>query len=262
MDQNKLVKLITQEIIKKLAAEPVQELTEEVSRPQVLVIMTGGSIGFSQSVKSLASIEKWAELKVILSQNAAQIYTRDLIFPNFKPTRIYHSQEQTPVKEILQDVKAVIVPVLTLNSAAKLAAGICDNLVLNIIMNSLLTDIPVIAARNAASLRDEERKKIIGGRSNPGLVQLTNDNLRKLEVMGIKLADAAHLEEPTRKAVFPPNIKKYGDTKKREIITSEKISNQDIEQGYIYLPKNALLTPLSKDIVSSHNLKVYYQENS
>lgn len=262
MDQHKLVKLITQEIMNKLETGEVQEKKEEALRPQVLVVITGGSIGFSQSVRSLERINKWAELKVILSKNAARIYSEEVIFPSFQPMRIYQSDEQIAVKEILKDVKIVLVPVLTLNSAAKLSAGICDNLVLNIIINCLMTGIPVIAARNAASLQDEERKKITGGRSNPGLIQVTNDNLRKLEIMGIKIVDAAYMEEPARNLVFPPNIEKKIIPNKRQIISSTEISYQDIENGYISLPRNALLTPLAKDLISSHNLQVYCQESS
>lgn len=257
MDVEYLVKVITQEVVNQLKdVDNIQGWSQP--RTRILALYTGGSIGFKQSIKEMDEIRKWAQIKVVLSKKAAEIYESDKYFSSFGPEIIIREEkDNASVYKLLEGVQGVVIPLLTFNSLAKLAVGICDTLILNLVFQCLLKGIPVIAARNAADLQDQERKSVSMYRCSPGLLNLSNEYFKKLEVLGVEVVDVSQLEKQIKSVALnkseTPKVDKGG---KRVIITQQDISKEIIDQGYINLPANVLITPLAKDLIQAHNLKV------
>ncbi|KJS20097.1 MAG: hypothetical protein VR72_15850 [Clostridiaceae bacterium BRH_c20a] len=256
MDLEFLVQVITREIIKKVQDEGIGK--NEVKKPEIMVVYTGGSIGFVQSLRQLDTISKFNKCHLVLSNSAARIYKNHKIFTERNIQNIYKEGEQAlNISLLLEKTQLVIIPVMTFNTMAKIAMGICDNLVTNLIFYCLTTGIPVISARNAADLQDPERKKLLNYKYNPGLIRMGNDYMRKLEVLGIKLVDITQLEQGCRESMVSKEPKQIVKNEKKKIITQEDITPEVISQGFLKVPANYFFTPLAQDIVKSCDLKIY-----
>jgi len=258
VDIEYLVDVITKEVLTKLNG--ISDNKEQINQKEckILAIYTGGSIGFKQSTNEMAKIANWAEIDVLMSKTAAEIYSDKLIKEKCKAQTIIKDGEGIAVREILKDIRAIILPVMTFNTTAKLAAGICDTFVLNTVFRCLMTGIPVIAAKNAADLQDQERK-IMSMYCTPGLIRLSKDNITKLVDLGIDVVDITQLAEKVEAVIINKSPKKQVEEKKKKIITQKDINEENIRQGYLRMPINAILTPLAKDVIQSHELKIYYE---
>ncbi|MDN5324004.1 MAG: hypothetical protein PWQ67_2458 [Clostridia bacterium] len=256
MDLEYLVQVITREIVNKIQNESMTEC--EVNKPEIMVVYTGGSIGFKQSLQELGKISKWCNCRLVLSKSAARIYKDTKIFADKNIRNVYKEEERVfNISSLLQKVQLVVMPVMTFNTMAKIAMGICDNLITNIIFHCLTTGIPVISARNAADLQDPERKGLPKYKYNPGLIQMSNEYLKKLEVLGIQLADVTQLEQRCRDTLVSKEPKPVVINDKKKIITQADITQEVINQGFLKVPANVFFTPLAKDIIKSYDLKVY-----
>ncbi|QNB48009.1 hypothetical protein BR63_18120 [Thermanaerosceptrum fracticalcis] len=258
MDIDHLVKIITREVLKQLQAEEGSRETHS-SRPRLLALFTGGSIGFKQSLREMERLAQWAQVQVVLSRTASEIYPDEQIFGSFSDLPVIKEGNRVSLHKLLDGVGIVTVPVLTFNSLAKLAVGISDTLILNIVMHCLMSGTPVVAAKNAANLQDQERKSLSMYRCSPGLLQLANEYLKKLEVLGIEVVDVSQLAERARALAFSGEPVKPAGGGKREVITQEDITQEVIRQGSLRVPANAILTPLAQDLIQSHGLVIYHE---
>lgn len=229
--------------------------------PKLLAAISGGSIGFEQGLGELKKLAGDFQLQLVLSKNAGEIYEGHTGLAALSSLPPLQEGETVSLSRLLEDVQGIVIPVLTVNSAAKLAQGISDTLFLNVIIHSLIKGLPVIAARNAADPEDRERKMLTGKNCSPGMLDLAKANLRKLEKMGIRITDAASLAAETRSLILQ---KTEGAGSrwpgKRTVITEKDISQESIAAKKIFIPEGAILTPLVLDLIRTKGLEVSRME--
>ena len=111
------------------------------------VLFTGALIGYKEAVVSLNELkEKGWELTAILSKSAAEVITEAKIKADIDPKAIYVEGAPVNGRQIVNENQFVIIPTLTINTAAKLANCIFDNLITNMTSYALHSGKTIIAA--------------------------------------------------------------------------------------------------------------------
>ncbi|QZY54135.1 flavoprotein [Crassaminicella profunda] len=248
-------------IIKEIAKEVLYRL-EKVPK-KALVIFTGGSIGFHESIEQLKKLKTdgW-KLKVLLSQSAERIYTKELIknMIGSEMLEIYGESNNKKINGYL-DIDKVIFPVLTMNTAAKIALGLADNLVTNIVARSVMKNIPIIAAKNACDPLNQERMSMGMGKGPVEYVNTMKNHLRILESYGIKLVPANELYgvmvEKIKQIIPKKNnsVKKQVVYKRRVLTRAEVVSAFNINKNLI-VSTDTIITDAAKDTARSLGVKI------
>ena len=114
---------------------------------QAAVLFTGALIGYQDAVNSLRELKEdgW-KFTAVLSAAAGQLLTEERIRNDIDPDAIYVEGAPVNGRKIIDDSQFVIVPCLTINTAAKVANCINDNLITNMIYYSMTQGKPVVAA--------------------------------------------------------------------------------------------------------------------
>ena len=260
MDNEKLVQLVTAEVMRQLGqVSAVTQAQAVPRRRQALAIYTGGTIGLEQSLGELQKLQTLnIELTVVLSAAAKEIVgirrIRDYLGSD---TNVITTQSSYPGK-LLREVDIILVPVLTQNTAAKLAYTLSDSLVSTLIMQGLMLGKPVIAAINAADPQDSWRVKGNMGKCPPGLLQALRENLRKVEGYGIQLVQVEDLAEGSRKILnHTLNTSLSVPAAKKSVLDAAAIKVA-AESGLksITASPGTIITPLAKDVARDYGIAI------
>ncbi|SDX34703.1 Flavoprotein [Eubacterium barkeri] len=178
----------------------IQKVVDEVirrikNRPKTaLVCFSGAAIGFKQAMDSLVKLKNdgW-QLKVFLSDAALCVLTEDYIRKTLGVDKIHTSQTKTPQRELYADVDQIIIASTTVNTAAKIATGVCDNEMLTLINHGLMAGTPFICAVDGACPDNATRAQLGMGNASDGYRELLKNNLRALKNYGMRLVAAEDL---------------------------------------------------------------------
>ena len=260
MDNEKLVQLVTAEVLRQLGQVPLAIQDKAIQPPQkALAIFTGGTIGLEQSLGELLKLQALnIELTVVLSAAAKEIVgikrIKDCLGSD---TSVITTQSSYPGK-LLREADIVLVPVLTQNTAAKLAYTLSDTLATTLIMQALMLGKPVLAAINAADPQDSWRVKGNMGKCPPGLLQALRENLRKVEGYGIRLVQVEDLAAGSQKVMdcrvktslsIPQAKKSVLDAAAIKVAAGNGLKSITVAQGTI-------ITPLARDVARDYGLEI------
>jgi hypothetical protein len=202
-------------------------------------------------------------LTVVLSPAAESIVGIDKIKGKLgNDIDIVTTQSPYPGR-VLRQAAIVLVPVLTQNTAAKLAHSLADTLATTLIMQALMMGKPVVAASNAADPADSWRAKADMGKSPPGLVQALHGNLQKMENYGIQLVQVEQLAAHSQRILDFTVIRSgSGEQTKKKVIDAEtiKAAASNGNKSITVFPA-MLVTPLARDVARDYGVEIVL-ENS
>lgn len=259
--------------IQKIVEEVVRRLKNRESEPKkALVVFSGAAIGFKEAMDSLVKLKEdgW-QLKVFLSDEAMHVLNPDYIQKTLEVDAIYNSSSKVPQRELYEEVDQIIIAATTVNTAAKIAHGICDNEMLTLINHGLMAGTPMLCAINGACPDDATRAKLGMGKSSEGYRSLLRSNLKALKSFGIKLVSSDELYDGCtgKDKCCPEDIKactqtaaaKESDPFKDEGVISKRIiSRGDVlahaGQKVIKVPAGAIITEYAKEAIHTLGLQV------
>lgn len=261
MQEEKLVELITREVLRRLAEVTPTPAEKPERQLSILALFAGGTIGLKQGLKELSELKPLASISVVLSEAAEQVVGKNRIYE--------HLGSETPVVtascpypgKLLRAADVVVVPVLTQNSAAKLAHTLADTMVTTLVLQALMLGKPVIIATNAADPRDSWRIGAGMGRSPVGLARALQDNLKKIEGLGVAMVDVGFLAAECRRHIKletrESSTEKTGAA--RVLIDAGAVKAVLANGGKrLAVPTGALVTPLAKDVARELGVELIY----
>ena len=255
MDNEKLVELVTVEVLRRLkqmeAPVPVQPAG---LLHKALAIFTGGTIGLEASLEELKILQAiGTEITVVLSAAAEKIVGENWIREKLgSHVQVVTSQSPYPGAHLrLADI--VLVPVLTQNTAAKLAHTLSDSMVPTLILQALMLGKPVIAAANAADPQDDWRVRKSMAKAAPALRAALEANLKKIETFGIELVPVASLAAAAKQILLReaqpalPGVSEKPAGK--QVLDADRV-RRTAQNGIksIRVAQGTLITPLARDI--------------
>ncbi|KKM11463.1 hypothetical protein SY88_08595 [Clostridiales bacterium PH28_bin88] len=285
-----LVERVVTEVLRRLldlhpeALRACRANSQKEGPARVLVVLTGGTIGFGVALEELARLKVerpgGVEYDLILSRSAAKINNPQEIKSRLGARYLLVEGDDDLTNlpspgEILRKADLVAVPVLTRNTAAHAAALLTDTLASLLIIDGLMCGKPVVAVRNAADPSDPAWARMGMGNSSPGLCEGFLANLKRLENYGVELVQAAELAKavaqklagnppekaapgraPGAREVQSQVSEKDGGNRWRPVFTRADITNLARDNGVLRLPKGAMLTPLAVDAIRELGLTV------
>ena len=269
--QNALIEYIVNKVIEKL----------EQRQKTALVLFTGASIGFRQSIESLNKLQQngW-QFKVVISKAAEDVLTEDLIKKSLNIESVIKEDDKPDIKELLDQNNLIIIPSLTINTASKIANCISDTLITNIVSKAMMSGKKIIASLNACCIENEERKSIYGDNVSLAYKNKLKNNLETIKSYEIELTTSENLfykvEKYSKKNLNTNNLVKNNQRKdnKKTIdlkqpqdknslyikLDKKVISRADVYENrgynYIFVDKGSLITDLAKEEAKKLNLKI------
>lgn len=252
MDQEKLVETITAEVLRRLEKKhPV------LNTAKILAVITGGMIGLQEGLEQLKKIKELGNsISVVLSPAAEKIAGLDRIQECLGvDSQVITAQDEYP-GNLLKEADFVLVPVLTQNTAAKVANTLADTLASTLIMQALLRGKPVLAAKNAADPKDALRLQADMGHETPGLAQALQANLKKLEVYGVTLVPVQNLAEECQKLLHSTKTAVLPSIETKKGIVDAQAVKAAAEKGVtsLFITPGTIVTPLARDMARDYHV--------
>lgn len=252
-----LIQQIVDEVIRRIKNQP----------KKALAVFSGAAIGFSEAMDSLKKLrdDGW-QLKVFLSDEAMHVLTPSYIQETLGLDVIYSSGSNVPQRELYGEVDQIILAATTMNTAAKIAHGICDNEMLTIINHGLLAGTPCICAIDGACPDNAVRAQLGMGHGSEGYRKLLRSNLSALKDFGIKLVSAAELYDGCTGKTLEAKLKETQPSAADPFAPDDgMIAKKIISRGDVLLhrgakvirvPEGAIVTEYAKEAINSLGLRL------
>lgn len=226
---DEIVNVIVKEVLKRIDCELY------IEKRNILVIYEEGIIDFKESLKSIKTLIKngW-KVKVLISQNAIITLDHGLIKDELKIEDIFVEGKVEDLECLKKDINRIMIPNLTINSAAKISLGISDTLPTQIISWGIIENIPIIAAEDNCNLKNNYMPL--------SYENMVLEHLSKIQDYGIILTNSQNLyKEVTNYNKGHRGIENKKLITEQDVIYAKKNSNQ------ITVLKDTIITELAKD---------------
>jgi hypothetical protein len=269
--------LLIDQIVKKALDLLLEKMIAAAPKQQVLVLFSGAGTGYvvgMQAVQWLAKADH--PLTVILTASARQIVGEENV-RKAGAARVIGDHEWVNTPQLVREADLVLMPTLSMNTAAHLALGLMDSLVTTLTLGSLLAGKPVLAVCDGANPYGN------GGRvfgdapdTAPLLRTKLADNLTTLMGFGIHLVKedafllslAKYLNNAARQTdspQLPPAGSVLPNTPPNIIATAGPGMLLTASDVLVYPPGSTLrltsgakLTPLAQEVAARQRLNLVY----
>ena len=191
------------------------------------VLFSGALIGYKDAVTSLNELKKdgWT-LTAVLSKAAGEVITEERIKNDIDPDAIYVEGAPVNGRQIVDDSQFVIIPSLTINTAAKVANCISDNLLTNMISRAMATGKPIVAAIDGCCPDNKVREQL-GFKVTEAYKAKMRHNLEDMLAYGITLTTdyslCSKVNEVFSAKISLPALDNSKPAPKKERIVSAKM---------------------------------------
>lgn len=258
-----------EEIVNRVVERIWQQLLSAAPKRKVLLLFSGASSGFlvgMQTIRLLA--HSGNTLTVVLTDSARQVIGEEHVRAA-GAERILTSQEWVNTPGLVRESELVLVPTLSMNTAAHLALGLMNSMAASLILGSLLAGKPVVAICDGANPYGNGAR-VFSDRVDtaPELRKKLAEHLMTLASFGMTLVgeqdflpavvDYLRNEQPVHTPL--PTEKTNTYVASGNIFTTADLSGYP-RGATVRLPREARLSPLAQETVGRLELRLIY-ENS
>lgn len=239
-----------------------------------MVCFTGAAIGYTNGLKAMEKLRKdgW-QLKVLVTDSSKQVLDLEKIKKTLDVDQVYTNDNAAELKEFVKTADEIILPTLTINTAAKIAHGIADTPVLTTISQAIMSGKHFISAIDGADPDDEVRAKLGMGKVPAGYRKVLRDNLATLGTFGWTLCAAADLyevcaEKPVSESESPAAAAPKAAAPaapaaapaEGDVIVSHIVSRKDLMprkgQKVVKVRKDAIITAFAAEAAEEYGMKL------
>lgn len=244
---------ITDELITYIT----QKVKENLMMPskEAVVVFTGSTIGFDTSLKALEMLKaEGYGFSVYFTESAKHLLDTEKVKTVLAPRQILGGEGFLPEQTAMQ-LETLIVPSMTINTAAKLAACFADTEATRLISTALMRGKRVIAAVDGCCPDNQQREKK-GYVMAAQLKQQLRLNLDKLKGYGVTLTTAEKLYETITRSKKEAEAKLESPAKFDQKVLGE----QDVEarkgEASIVVSSHTLVTQMAKEAADTYGIKI------
>ena len=184
----------------ELAERVVQKLVERQKR--ALVIVTGAAIGVPAALAGLKELRgEGFTYHVLMTRSAMHVTGEEAVRAALDPEQLWVEAADRPPELAAAQFDTILVPALTVNTAAHLANCMSDTPAAAMILSGLLKGKNVVIAVDGAC-PDNPRRAELGYHMTPAMRDALHGNLEKLQAYGARLTPAEGMARAVRKAVY------------------------------------------------------------
>ncbi len=251
-------------IVAEVIAQLAQRLGADGSRGLLLAVFSGATAGFNEAIQQVHSLVMDGYRIQLAFSHAAEGLYGQYVREQLAGLPHISSMETASWLTTLKDARAVVVPLLSVNTVSKLSQLIADNLATNLLLHALFMGKPVIAAINGADPAGKARQQLNLHRGSPALNRALLQRLRTVANYGCHLTKVERIREATNSVITaesglmrePPEIK--GQPVGSMLVQSERvITATNVLQAHrlgvdLTLHPGSLITPLAQDLAEKH----------
>lgn len=254
------------EIVAKVVTLVRAKIIAAVPKQRVLMLFSGASTGYvvgmdtirmlTQANHDLTVFMTASALYVIGEENVRQAGAREIITP----------QQWVSTPGLVRETDLVLVPTLSMNTAAHLALGLMDSLFSTLVLGALLANKPVIAVYNGADPYGNGglvfSDNFVG---SPALRAKMAEHLTTLTQYGVNLVrEEAFIDQVMRQMQTDTTQLPHTPSLPAVRISSSAILTESDLLSYqpgtiLTLPLNTRLTPLAQEYAQRRNLKLIFE---
>lgn len=261
MDTNEIKSIILDTIIDVLSDLIVEVVKNRINiiENKVLVIYSGGSYGFKDSIKSIKDIiEDGYDVNVVLTESADYVLGAENIrnLLNIEKVYLEGRDDYSDILQLIDKSNVLILPSLTINSVAKIANCISDSYLTEAVSKFILMDKKIFSSRNNCCPNDKERILYSMNPSNSFYKMKMIENMETIEKYGVKFVEAINLYAGFTNGIIEKDIDKVkGQRCEKNIITRADVVN--LHKGStLYIKEKCILTELAKDQLKINGINI------
>ncbi|MDR0415723.1 MAG: hypothetical protein LBH76_00115 [Propionibacteriaceae bacterium] len=172
--------------VRALVAEVVAEVLARQRAKRVMVLWSGAMLGYGEAVDALTRLTGLGlRLDYVQTPSSKRLHSAE---------RLAQIGMAEAAGHFVMDHDLLVLPTMTSNLTAKVAAGVADCLGSNVIADFIQTGKPVIASRTGADPRGAA-KRLIYPTMPSAYAELLAANCRRLAEFGVVWADADRLDQ-------------------------------------------------------------------
>jgi hypothetical protein len=250
--------------IQSIVAEVISRLAPRLGangrRGSLIVPVSGATAGFGEAVRQIRFlILDGYQVRLAFSQAAEQLFgqiVREQLagFP--------HISSIDPARWLsaLGEARAIVCPLVSVNTISKLSLLIADNLVTNLILHGPFMGKEVIVARDGVDLTGQGRKALGIDNGTPVLKQALVNRLQKVTEYGCCITDVQRLRATVNSVLTSegtstpkqPEPKPHSALLKLSspgrLITAADVRNTHRIGAGLSISSASLITPLARDL--------------
>jgi len=260
MDETRFQSIVT-EVVRRLA----RRLGADSSRGKIIVIFSGATVAFKESIDQVRHlILDGYQLQFVFSQAAEQIFGPVVMdqLEGFPHNGLLKSSEWFSA---LKETRAVVIPLLSVNTLSKASQLIADNLVTNLILHAFLMEKKVVVAKNGVDTMARGRHFQKG---TPALRQAIQRRLQTVESYGCRLTDVNELRNNVNSILSGNRVVPAGEGNRfetvqrniyaysRKMVTAAVIRRAQLQKSDLKISSQSLITPLARDLAMQHGVAI------
>lgn len=261
-------KRVVKEIIERLA----QRFGADGTKGKLVVVFSGATVGMDEAMQQVKGlIYDGYQVLTAFSDNAQDMFGT-WIEDQLLGLPFVDAIVPSNWYSVFTEAKAVVVPLLSLNTAAKVSSLIADTLPANLMLHALAAGKPLCAALNGA--HPGEHHWVAGGNAAPAFRQAALARLKRLETFGCRLTYVKNLRNEVNRAIAgsaPPFKTSAGIlsgvsdhegfvTLAQGVVTAAYIREAHKQGAGLCLPPGAIITPLARDLAMRMGVKLIDSE--
>lgn len=230
----------------------------------ILAVFTGTNFGLDESLRELSKAKRYGfTFDIAITENGEEIIGAQgiaSIKSTLQADRVYTQKDRLIFGEILESVEGIIVPMLTQDTAAKLALGIQDCFVSTLLWQGLWHGKQILMDFSNVLEYRGNKSKI------PMLQQIMNDYVDKLQKMGVKNIDKKDYllemlnvfrDSPMSENLTTQNSQNAVDSSgTRQVVTEKDLMNMRAINNEVTVPIGTIITPLAYDRAKELGIRI------
>ena len=219
-----------QEIVAKVIARLARRLGATGDKGELIVVFSAATVEFREAVMQVRDlILDGFQVRLAFSPAAENLLSSAVKqqldgFPHVSMVEPAHWLTA------LRNARAVVAPLLSLNTLSKLSLLIADNTVTNIILHGLLMGKPVVMAANGADPREKGREELGFHNGNTALKRAIDQRLRTVEEYGCMVTDIRKLRKTVKALLIGEDDPAL---KRRRTVSMESVPTRGLSRRFI-----------------------------
>lgn len=252
--QTAIEEVIVEEIIERVCERLV------TLQMKALVVCTGSGIATPDWTESLWQLQQEGfAFDLFLSHNAVQILDITALRQKLVFGQVWQGESGSAPEILAGEYQTIIVPAMTINTAAKVAGCTADTPASRIILTSMMLRKNVIIAVDGCC-PDNDKRNVKGYDFTTPLKEQLRMNIQRMKEFGADIATARTLAD---KSLGTIGIYKAVSScrsipHKVQAGRHKIISRQDVavlpDEGTLYIPKGSQITQLASDLARTRGI--------
>ncbi|MBW1979619.1 MAG: hypothetical protein JRJ12_00195 [Deltaproteobacteria bacterium] len=253
-----------QQIVTRVISKLVSRLEAGAQQARVIAVFSAATVNFEEAIQQVLLLPLAGYgVEVALSAAAEQLYG-GVLRKQLAGLPLFGWIEPGEWLVALRRARAVVVPLLSVNTLSKVCLLVADSLASNLILHGLFMGKEVIAARNGADPLSQGRQLLGFAGGTAALEQALQERLQTIADYGCYLTDMQELTATvaavlgsvgkSSSARRAPGTFAAGHNYARRIICASDILRAHRQGEGLLLAGASLLTPLARDLAKRYGI--------